>query len=114
MYNCRSQELDKISLVFFLILGILAALIPIFQHNASALSPYSWYPRDNFDYIMEKMSRANPSNCKYLSEADLTLPITTISQMPKYNQIPLQVNFFVSIFLILYSFFYILKGKYFT
>ncbi|CUT98516.1 fras1 related extracellular matrix protein [Echinococcus multilocularis] len=40
---------------------------------------------------MEKMSRANPNNCKYLSEADLTLPTTTISQMPKYNQIPLQV-----------------------
>lgn len=86
----KSYEEDSLIFLFLIIVGLLPILLPLLHHTM-ALSPYSWYPRDNFDYIMEKMSRANPNNCKYLSEADLTLPPTTISQMPKYNQIPLQV-----------------------
>lgn len=85
-----TPKLHRIDLTTYLIvfaLGIFAALL----HLTFAKSPYSWYPRDNFDYIMDKMSRANPNNCRYLSEADLTLPINIVSQMPKYNQIPLQV-----------------------
>uniref|UniRef100_A0A5K3FVG2 G-protein coupled receptor 158 n=1 Tax=Mesocestoides corti TaxID=53468 RepID=A0A5K3FVG2_MESCO len=81
---------DDAGCVILLTLGLILAIIPVLEHG-NAISPFSWYPRDNFDYIMEKMSRANPNNCKYLSEADLTLPATTISQMPKYNHIPLQV-----------------------
>ncbi|CDI97105.1 fras1 related extracellular matrix protein [Echinococcus multilocularis] len=81
---------DALTFLVVIIVSLLTILLPVLHHT-TAHSPYSWYPRDNFDFIMEKMSRANPNNCKYLSEADLTLPTTTISQMPKYNQIPLQV-----------------------
>eukprot|EP00108_Taenia_solium_P005168 TsM_000329100 transcript=TsM_000329100 gene=TsM_000329100 len=86
----KSCDEDALTFLVLIIVGLLPVLLPLLHHTM-ALSPYSWYPRDNFDFIMEKMSRANPNNCKYLSAADLTLPPTTISQMPKYNQIPLQV-----------------------
>ncbi|KAL5107187.1 WD repeat-containing protein 7 [Taenia crassiceps] len=86
----KFHEEETLTFLVIIIAGLLPILPPLLHHTM-ALSPYSWYPRDNFDYIMEKMSRADPNNCKYLSEADLTLPPTTISQMPKYNQIPLQV-----------------------
>ncbi|VDL18649.1 unnamed protein product [Hymenolepis diminuta] len=83
-------DFRRTDIIKFLIVILLGGFATLF-HLTTAVSPFSWYPRDNFDYIMEKMARANPNNCRYLSEADLTLPINTINQMPKYNQIPIQV-----------------------
>ncbi|KAA3672935.1 uncharacterized protein DEA37_0009229, partial [Paragonimus westermani] len=50
-------------------------------------SPFRWFPPDNFDIIASKMERANPENCVTMSESDLRLPSTALSQLPKYNQI---------------------------
>ncbi|KAL7056221.1 hypothetical protein AAHC03_021027 [Spirometra sp. Aus1] len=83
----------KFSLAVLLAAVLLTLSDPPSLPRGSAVNPFSWYPRDNFDYIMEKMSKANPNNCPYLSEADLTLPATSVSQLPAYNRIPLQIWF---------------------
>ena len=53
-------------------------------------NPFRWFRPDNFDIISDKMDRANPDNCATMSESDLRLPPTVLSQIPKYNEIPLR------------------------
>ncbi|KAG5449991.1 hypothetical protein CSKR_101219 [Clonorchis sinensis] len=53
-------------------------------------NPFRWFPPDNFDVISRKMDQANPENCATMSESDLRLPPTALSQLPRYNHILLQ------------------------
>ncbi|KAH8873154.1 fras1 related extracellular matrix protein [Schistosoma japonicum] len=63
----------------------------IAQNNAyDSSSPFRWFKHDNFDIISRKMDQANPENCETMSEADLRLPPTSLSQLPQYNEIPLR------------------------
>lgn len=67
----------------------LLVLIPV-VHLQNGKNPFYWFPPDNFDIISRKMDLANPDNCVTMSETDLRLPPTALSQLPRYNQILLQ------------------------
>ncbi|THD27998.1 Fras1 extracellular matrix protein [Fasciola hepatica] len=67
----------------------LLALIPV-VHLQNGKNPFYWFPPDNFDVISRKMDLANPENCVTMSETDLRLPPTSLSQLPRYNDILLQ------------------------
>lgn len=86
------QHWSSLVAVGFAAVAIAVALL---LERSAAVNPFSWYPRDNYDYISEKMSRVNPRNCPYLAEADINLPPTSVGQLPQYNRIPLQgLHFF--------------------
>ncbi|KAF5396826.1 G-protein-coupled receptor [Paragonimus heterotremus] len=71
--------------ILLLYLSICAGIRFVLLQDST--NPFRWFPPDNFDIIASKMERANPENCVTMSESDLRLPPTALSQLPKYNQI---------------------------
>ncbi|CAH8591988.1 unnamed protein product [Schistosoma intercalatum] len=83
----------NLSLVLFacIILFIERQCLVTAQNNGDdSSSPFRWFKPDNFDIISRKMDQANPNNCETMSEADLRLPPTSLSQIPQYNEIPMR------------------------
>ncbi|CAL8108867.1 unnamed protein product [Calicophoron daubneyi] len=70
-------------------LTVLLVIIPVALLQDGS-NPFRWFPEDNFDIISRKMNQANPENCVTMSESDLRLPPTSLSQLPQYNRILLQ------------------------
>ncbi|CAH8864237.1 unnamed protein product [Trichobilharzia szidati] len=77
-------------LLHFLSIGQEYLSITAQDSDDDSTSPFRWFKQDNFDIISRKMDQANPNNCETMSEADLRLPPTSLSQLPQYNEIPLR------------------------
>ena len=55
--------------------------------DADGKGPFDWHGQDNFDKVNDMMDNINPENCQSKPATELKLPVDTLAQMPKFNQL---------------------------